>query len=182
MSEVWKNKQINRQKQLRALVESPKRSQQCFVLEIVKKLVFPSYAKRLLLVQLMCVTSPELSGEVKICNIRTWTSKRKVYVEYPYLSGIKEFLPRLSFDQYRVWKRGSGVLRPHPELLSSHPESRIQVFFRTTCRAKTSARLATQAIVKSCIPSRNFVFSQDPRFYCVKSRTENTLLDHVDME
>ena len=130
----------------------------------------------------MCVTSPELLSEVKICNIRTWTSKRKVHVEYPYLSVIKKFLPRLSFDQYRVWKRGSGVLIPHPELLSSHPESRIRVFFRTTYHAKTLARLAAQAIVKSPIPSRNFVFSQDPRFNCVKSRTENTLLDHVDME
>ena len=95
---------------------------------------------------------------------------------------MKEFLPRLSFDQYRVWKRGSVLLIPHPELLSSHPEWRIQVFFRTTYRAKTSARLATRAIEKSRILSRNFVFSQDLRFNCVKSRTENTLLDHVDVE
>ena len=78
----------------------------------------------------------------------------------------------MSFDQYRIWKKGSGILILHPELLSSHPESRIQVFFRTTYRA----------IVKSRIPSRNFVFSQDPCFNCVKSRTENTLLHHVDME
>ena len=80
---------------------------------------------------------------------------------------------------YRAWKRGRGVLIPQPSLCHLTPNTS---FLRTASHAKTSAGLATRAIVKSRIPSRNFVFSQDPHFHCVKSRTESTLPDHVDME